>query len=100
MDPQLVHAFAGDPEDAVSRKRKLYLEHDRYFVTDAGGKHTHQTPDVFNNQQIMQTSRQQLKDISIARLSAGQPETASQPSCAADQAEHSASAQKAPRSAD
>ena len=23
IDPQLVHAFAGDPEDAISRKRKL-----------------------------------------------------------------------------
>jgi len=54
---------------------------------------------VFNNQQIMLTSRRRLKDISIGRLSAGagQPETASQPSCAAeatDQAEHSATAQK------
>ena len=99
VDPQLVHAFAGHPEDAISRKRKLYLEHERYFVTDAGGKHTHQTPDVFNNQQIMQTSGRPLKVINIGRLSAdaGQPETASQPSCAAeaaDQTEHSASAQK------
>jgi len=41
------HAFAGDP-DAISRKRILYLEHERYFVTDAGGKHTYQTPDVFS----------------------------------------------------
>ncbi len=93
------HAFAGDPEDAISRKRILYLEHERYFVTDAGGKHTYQTPDVFNNQQIMQTSGRPLKVINIGRLSAdaGQPETASQPSCAAetaDQAKHSASAQR------
>ena len=78
-----------------------YTYGDLLFI-DAGGKHTHQTPDVFNNQQIMQTSRRRLKIISIGRLSAdaGQPETASQPSCAAetaeaaDQAEHSASAQK------
>ena len=89
------HAFAGDPEDAISRKHKLHLEHEKYIVTGVGGKHTHQTHDVFCNQQIMQTSRQRLKVISISSLSsdAGQPETVSQPLCTADQAKHSASAQ-------
>lgn len=51
----------GDPEDVISRKRKLDLKHERDFLTDAGGEHTLWTPDVFNNQQIMQTSKRRLK---------------------------------------
>lgn len=55
--------------------------------------HTHQKPDVFNNQQIVQTNRRRPKVISIGRFAAdaGQAETASQ---AADQAEHSAFLQR------
>ena len=39
VDPQLVHAFAGDPEDAISRKRRLHLEHERHVCSDATPMH-------------------------------------------------------------
>jgi hypothetical protein len=61
---------AGQPEDKVSRPRKLWLRCERYFVTDSGGMHTFKTVDLFDNQQIMKTSMQRLKTLPVTVVAA------------------------------
>lgn len=61
---------AGQPEDKVSRPRKLWLRCERYFVTESGGMHTFKTVDLFNNQQIMKTSMQRLKTLPVTVVAA------------------------------
>ncbi len=61
---------AGQPEDKVSRPRKLWLRYERYFVTDSGGMHTFKTVDLFDNQQIMKTSMQRLKTLPVTVIAA------------------------------
>ena len=53
-------------EDKVSRPHRLWLRYTRCFVTDAGGRHTFETVDLCEKQQIMKASMQRLKTLPVA----------------------------------
>ena len=66
---------SGNPEDVVSRTRQLYLRHERYFVTDAGGQPTSKTTDLFDNQAIVKSSVSRLKAVQTVSLTVGKSDS-------------------------